>query len=1028
MKKILLLHFLMLLAWAGYSQTQVSGTVSDQKGEPLPGVSILVKGTTQGTITGINGDYTINVADNNAVLVFSFVGYVTQEIPLNDRNKIDVNLSEDIKSLEEVVVIGYGTQKRSSITGSIASIDSDEITQAPASRIEQSLQGKVAGVQVTSQSGQPGDKPTIRIRGAGTNGSAEPIYIVDGFQVSGIDYLNPGDIAKMDILKDAASAAIYGARGANGVVLITTKSGNGKPLIQYSGYYGVQNAWKKLDVLNAKEYAVMMNEGAANAGRSPIFANTDLGAGTDWQEEVYNKNAPITNHQVTLSGSNDISKYTTALSYYSQEGIVGGKKSKFDRYSARINSDHKVGDKFTFGENISYSYISRNAISANEEFGGIMSNAINLDPVTPVYEDNPDSEYLNNNAVKNGDRYYAISEYIAQEVVNPLARLAVTHGDTRVDKFVGNVYGEYEIIPNLKFRSSFGLDLGYVVTEGYSPASYLNSATITQKASVSKEMQRTFNWQNENTLQYQKDIDDHSFTFLIGNTVREEKYEQFGGGKQGLVVTDPDLVNLAYATDPESATISGFEVENALVSFFGRVIYNYKEKYLLTAIVRRDGSTRFGPDNRYGTFPSLSLGWVASREDFFPDQEVLTFAKLRASWGQNGSDAIGDYRYVSSIATGRGYTFYDPSTGETYVDGASPSFIANPELKWEASEQTDIGLDLGFFNEKLSVNFDYYRKETKDLLLVPPVPGIAGNAAGASNVGGVLNQGIEIAINYNGSAGDFTYSIGGNLATLNNEVLTVDGSNGVLTGASISTYGTVSRMEAGYPIGYFYGYKSNGLFQNQAEIDGYVNSNGQLLQPKAVPGDVRFVDYNNDGVINDDDRTMIGNPHPDITYGFNGSANYKNFSLSFLFNGVHGNEIFSGIRRHDLSQSNMPAYFMDRWTGEGTSNEIPRFTLNDTNENYSRISDMYVESGSFLRLRNVTLGYTLPENVRGPFKSVRIYGAVDNLLTFTNYRGLDPEVGSRLNENGSSNVLDTGIDRGIYPQPRTFRVGVDLSL
>jgi len=1027
MKKFILINCLLLLSWSAFSQQTIKGKVTADDGSTLPGVNVLVKGTNIGTVTDIDGNYSIS-ANDDATLVFSFIGFATLEVNVQSRSVIDVQLNEDITALEEVVVIGYGTQKRSAITGSIASLDADDITQAPVTRIEQSLQGKVAGVQVTNQSGQPGDKPTIRIRGAGTNGNADPIYIVDGFQVSGIDYLNPGDIEKIDILKDAASAAIYGARGANGVVLITTKSGQGTPMIQYSGYYGVQNAWRKLDVLNAQEYAIMMNEGAANAGLSPLFTNTSLGEGTDWQEETFTENAPITNHQLTLSGSNDVSKYTAAISYFGQEGIVGGDKSQFERYSARINSEHKLGDRFTFGENFSYSYLTRNAIDANQEFGGVVSNAVNLDPITSVYESDPDAEYLNNPAVQDGNRYYAISDYVAQEVVNPLARLAVTHGNTRVDKFVGNLFGEYEIIPGLKAKTTFGLDLGYVVVEGYNPEYYLNAARFVQNASVSKDMQRTFNWQNENTLQYEREFGGHSVAVLVGNTVREERYEQFGGGKQGLVVTDPDKVNLALATDPESATIDGFTVENALISYFGRAIYSYKDKYLLTAIVRRDGSTRFGPENRYGTFPSVSLGWVASREQFFPNQDIVTFAKLRASWGQNGSDAIGDYRYVSSIATQRGYTIYDPATGEAYIDGASPAFIANPNLKWESSEQTDIGLDLGLWDDKITINFDYYRKETKDLLLVPPVPGVAGNAAGAANVGGVLNEGIELAINYRGIIGDFNYSIGGNIATLDNEVLTVDGANGVLTGASISTYGTVSRMEAGFPIGYFYGYKTDGLFQTQEEVNSYTNSDSELLQPAAVAGDVRFVDLNGDGVINDEDRTMIGSPHPDITYGINGSVGYKNITLSFLLNGVYGNDIFNGIRRHDLTQSNMPAYFLERWTGAGTSDEIPRFTLNDTNQNYSRISDLYVEDGSFLRMRNVTLGYTLPERFSGPLKSVHIYGAVDNLFTLTNYRGMDPEVGSRLNDNNTPNVLDTGIDRGVYPQPRTFRIGLDITL
>jgi len=1008
----------------------IGGRVVDKNsGEGLLAATVRIDNTENGTTTDLDGYFTFTSEIAEVNVTVNYVGYETLNATIAEGEENILTLEPNISYLEEAVVIGYGTQKRSSITGAVASLDEDEITQTPVLRVENALQGRVSGVSISNQSGQPGDAPTIIIRGIGTNGNATPIYIVDGIQVDEIDYLNPSDIESIDILKDAASTAIYGARGANGVVLITTASGTGADGVRakFSSYYGVQNPWKVMDMMNATEYAQLINEGSINAGRNPLYEDpTIFGEGTDWQREVLNFNAPILNHNVSFSNVTNGSSYNLALSYFSQEGIVGGRQSRFDRYTARINVNHKVNDQLRIGGNFSYALMDRSSVASNQEFGGLVSNSINLDPITPVYMDDEAvyndtlSEYYLNPAVKNADgRYYAISEIISQEIVNPLARLEVSHGNLQEAKFVGNAFAEYEILDGLKFKTLIGAELGNMTGNGYSPMFYLNSAQSNIVPAVHKYFGKSTVLSAINTLNYKKDIGKHGFDALLGTAYRDWTFEWMNGSKTGLITDDPAKVNLGLATDNLSSQLFGGIVENALASTFGRIIYDYDDKYIFTAVLRRDGSTKFGPENRFGAFPSVSGGWIISKESFFPQGGAISFLKLRASWGQNGNDQISDYAWVAAITSGRNYTFRDSTGGETLAVGSSPAQVADPALTWEASEQIDIGFDLTFWQDRFTINADYFRKETKGLLIRKPVPGVAGNEAGETNVGGILNSGVELSLNYRTNIGNAYLMLGANATYIKNTVLTVDGAQGVITGAGISTYGTVTRMEAGLPIGYFYGYKTQGIFQNEAEVFSHINSNGDPLQPRAVPGDVRFVDVNEDGVIDDADRTFLGSPQPDLIYGFNGEFQYNNWKLLFLFFGNYGNEVFNGTRRHDLTETNFPTYWEDRWQGEGTSNEMPRFTFNDVNQNYSRVSDIYVEDGSFLRLRNLTLGYTIKPTKH--IKSAYIYVAGENLLTFTKYRGLEPEIGAR---NGW--ILDMGIDRGVYPQAKTYRIGIDV--
>ncbi len=1015
----------LFIGWQLSAQRTISGTVtSAEDGLAVIGATVQIKGTSTGTVTDLDGTYEISVPNNATVLIFSYTGMEQQEVAVGNRSVIDVIFTVNAQLLDEVVVVGYGVQKKSVVTGAISSVSAEEIKKSSILRVEQALQGRTAGVQVTSASGQPGDGLTVRIRGAGTTGSADPLYVVDGLPVGGIDYLNPGDIESIEVLKDAASAAIYGARAANGVVLITTKSGTkGKMQLSYDGYTGIQNPWRQLSMLNAREYAIIQNEAAAASGLSLRFQDPEaLGEGTNWQDQLFEENAPIMNHQVSVTGGTDKSNYAATMSYFTQEGIVGGDKSQFDRYTARINSEHKVSDRFTFGENISFTHIDRRSVDANNEFGGPLMSTLNIDPITPVFETDPARlATYNANAVTDGNgNVYGISRYATQEVVNPLARLQVTNNKYKLDKIVGNMYGQYELIDGLKFRTSFGIDLAYGTGDNFAPIYYLNAAQINSESRVNKSIDRWFGWIWENTVSYDKNFGSHNLGLLAGTTAQENNYENLAGGKSGVVFDDFGNAFLNTAVNEESATAGGGAASSAILSYFGRVTYEFQNKYLFTGIVRVDGSSRFGANNRFGVFPSFSAGWVVSEESFLKGNNLIDFLKIRASWGQNGNQEIGDYRWASTIATGAGYSF---GNGNVFTSGSVPSTVPNPDLEWETSEQTNVGVDVRFLEGRVSVTTDYYIKKTLGLLVDAPIPGIVGNRAPTVNGGNVENRGWEFAINYRDEVlNGLDFNVGVNFSYNENEVTAINNAEGVLVGAGFSTYGTVSRAAVGFPIAYFWGLKTDGLFQNAGDVENYVNADGGLIQPNARPGDIKFVDLNNDGVINDADRTIIGNPTPDWTYGANLSASYRGFDLGLFLQGTVGNDIFNGTRRHDLTTANMPARFLNRWTGEGTSNDIPRSTATDPNGNFSKISDFYIEDGSFLRVKDMQVGFTLPQSALSYLKiqHIRLYVAAQNLLTFTNYNGFDPEIGAR-------SALDIGIDRGIYPQARAYRVGLNVT-
>jgi len=1007
----------------------VRGVISDRlTEETLPRANVVVDGTTTGTAADLQGRYELTLEPGTYTLAFSFLGYLTEyrevTLAIGQTLSIDVALSPDITIFDEIVVIGYGSQPKRVITGAIASVSSEEITSTPVLRVEQALQGRTAGVQVTHLSGQPGEAPTIRIRGAGTTGNAAPLFIVDGMEVGGIDFLNPGDIESIDVLKDAASAAIYGARAANGVVLITTRRGEKGPMrLTYSTYQGFQNAVRNVQMLDADQYRMLMNEGARNAGITEPFDLNEIPLhNTDWQDELFVRNAPMVNHDVSISGGSERSTYASSLSYFNQQGIIGGDRSQFTRLTARLNTTHQVNDWFNFGNIFAYTHIRTRGIASNASFNAAYGSALNMDPLTPVFETNENvlntPPFSTQPVVRDSDgNIFAISEHVRGEVVNPLAMLEIQTGRTSVDKLVGNIYGEFEFIEGLKFRTTGGLDLAYVQNDGFEPLFYLSPTWLEiDRTSVNKGIDRWLTWDWQNTLTFSREIDGHNFTALAGISARKTSFENLFGSNSMVPTDDPDHVYLDMALDTLWQAWGGAS-QSALMSQFGRITYDFERRYALNVTLRRDGSSRFGPGNRFGVFPSVGLSWVISDEDFFPDLRAIDIVKLRGAWGVNGNEQIGDFMFLSTMRTAAlGYIF-----GGGREIGAIPAFIENKDIHWEESEQLNFAIDFGAFNNRLTGSVDYYIKTTKGLLETIPIPGHVGNAPPVANVGSVENRGVELSLDWRHVGRDFSYSFGINGAYNRNRMTVIGNEEGILPGAGWAVAGMVTRTEVGKPIAYFWGYKTDGIFQNRAEVFQHVNRQGQLLQPIAVPGDVRFVDVNGDGVINADDRTMIGNPTPDVTFGFNGNIEFRQFDLGFLIAGTYGNEIFNGMQRRDLRFTNRTIHALDRWTGEGTSNTVPRYTWIDPNLN-ERVSDLYIEDGSFIRLRNIQIGYTIPRTVLNAIQAHtwRIFVSAENLFTLTNYTGADPEI-------GAISAFDIGIDRGVYPQARTWRVGTTIS-
>jgi TonB-linked SusC/RagA family outer membrane protein len=1012
----------------------IQGTVlssSDQT--PLPGASVIIKGTTNGTITDADGKFTIE-ASNNDIIVVSFIGYLSEEITVGNRNTFEVALNENISELQEVVVIGYGEQKKKLVTGATEQIKGEKFAELSTPSVLEGLQGQAPGVTVTHTSGQPGEPLKINIRGVGTIGNSGPLYVVDGVQTGDISYLNSADIESVDILKDAASAAIYGSQAANGVVLITTKSGKaGKMNISFDGWYGVQQVARKVDMLNSQEYAVIMNEAAINTGKTPYFTMDEInamGEGSDWFDQMIYDNAKTQNYVLGINGGSEVSTYSMSLSYTGQEGIIGGPDlSEYNRYTFRVNSDHKVWkDIIKIGENLTFSYINRNGISVGNQYNNTLRGAFNTSPLLPVYDDNGD--FLNNSAGA-GVMYMGREwEPWAEGESNPYASMKYNNqGNNRDQKLLGNVYIEISPLKGLKFTSRYGIDYYMAQSRSFRPVYELSLYDFRLFDEASQGMNEGFAYTFENFITYDFNLGDHDISAMGGMTAYENQGSWVNVTNADLIISDLKHAYIDNTTNQDFTRLSfggGPYDEAKLLSYYGRLSYNFREKYMLNATFRADGSSRFAEGNRWGYFPSISGGWVITNESFMQSlPDWMDFLKLRASWGQVGNQNIGAWQYLAPISIGDANYYFGSADFDASGNaiGAYPSRLANEEVKWEVSEQTNIGLDANFMNGKVSASIDWYNKITRDWLLVKPGFATAGAEPPFFNGGNVQNTGIELGLTWNDKIGDFNYSVMVNVSKNSNEVTEVPTEDGIVHGLTNMLYDNAGefyhRARTGYPIGYFWGWKTDGIFQNEEEVQSYTDSEGNLIQPNARPGDLRYVDLNNDGVINDADKDMVGDPNPDYTYSLSFSANYKAFDLSILAYGVAGNQIVQSYRNQVNAYANYTSEILGRWHGEGTSNTIPRVT--ETNVNY-QFSDIFVKDGDFLRINNITLGYNFNTLFNsGAISKLRLYATVQNAFTFTKYNGMDPEIGYGL-ENGSA-----GVDVGYYPRPRTYMLGLNFN-
>lgn len=1038
MRKIFTFLIILCITSFAYGQTRtISGTImGGDSNETLPGVSVVIQGTTTGTISDFDGKYIIS-ANKGDILVFSYVGYLSETMEVGDASQIDMVLVPDIQDLDEVVVIGYGKQKKSLVTGSIAKISSEEIVKSPVLRAEQAIQGRTSGVTVTQSSGQPGSGFTVRVRGTGSNSGSEPIYVVDGMRMGGIESVNLNDIESIEILKDAASAAIYGAQGANGVVLITTKSGKkGDAKVNYKFYFGIQDlANKKFSVLDRNDYLdyrwrALTAEGIDNATISDPAGTYHLplpgseGTNTNWIGEVFAP-APMVEHNLSVSGGGEKSTYVFSTSYFSQDGIAGGDKANYTRYSARFNAEHQVKEWLSIGNKITYNHSKRTSLPENNLFNNFMNRAINMDPLTQVTVDNysdlpgfvqiQQPEYV----VKDGDgRYYGISNYVGGEVFNPLAASEVNNGAYLTDKILGSVNADLKPIEGLMYRTKFDFEIAYGNNNYWSPKTYFNLENDNPQNGVGSSFDKWTNWQWGNYITYDFNLQDHNFSVLGGMEARQENYRALYGFGSNMEKESPEFAFINNTVDSLSRANDAIN-EVKWLSYFGRINYNLHEKYLASFVLRRDGSSLYGPENQYGIFPSVSFGWVISKEDFW-NIDWFNFLKYRASWGMNGSTSnLAPNQWRGLITQAYQY----PNASGQLLPVSEPEVNSNPNLKWEASEQLDLGFDMAFFNNKLTFNTDYYRKITRDLLTKATDGAIYGNYNTYVNAGDVLNTGIEVELGYKYTQGDFNFKIDLNAAYNYNEVLST-GDADVLEGTTLHLEdGPITRFRVNYPVWYYSAYKTDGIFQTDEEAANYRNVADIRYQANAKAGDVKFVDINRDGTINSEDRVMVGDPNPDWILGANISIDYKNFDLSLFIQGAFGHQVVNALNRSDRFGYNKPQfYYDDAWEGEGSTNDWFRPSELDPNGNF-RNSDLFVNDASFVRLKNMQLGYNF-----GNLSFLRDYGidnarifvSAQNLLTLTKYKGLEPEIGAVA---GPSAV---GIDYGFYPSARIFQFGFNV--
>lgn len=1008
---------------AALAQTgTVTGTVTEAStGEPLPGVNVVLVGLQQGASTDIDGQYEIsNVQPGIYDVQASFIGFQSAvttgvEVVAGEASVVDFSLQEGALGLDELVVVGYGEQSRKELTTSISSISTEDIADRGLTNAAEALQGTVPGLVVTQNSGSPGQGFSVRIRGIASTGNNEPLYVVDGLPLADRpEYLNPNDIESIDVIKDAAGAAIYGTQGANGVILITTKKGSAdQTRVSFNAQYGVSEVPRQIDMLEAAEYATLRNEAAINAGQAPPYANPASlrGQSTNWQDQIF-QNGVFQKYTLGVSGGGEGFSYRVSGDFTDETGVVETSDNR--QINFRLNTEYtEASGLFSVGQNLSIGRDFRNTVPEGDDVNNLLISTLQFSPTEPVTD--PELSTTNN---------YTFSQF-GNNARNPVAVLDFNNSEDRSTRLAGNVFGELSPIEGLTLKSDFGLDLRYGDSYSFTPIFEVNPefSNLTNQVTRYSDRRSSLIWSN--TVTYRRLFGDRHDMRLLGGTSAEwNAYEFIEAIGRDLPNDDPSLRYVQQGTGVPGA--NGDLTQDRLLSYFARGNYTYDERYLLTVVARYDGSTRFGENNRYGFFPSFSLAWRLSEESFMEQFEFIDELKLRGGYGINGNDAIGNFLFLTGIEGFRNYVLGQ----ENIFPGATVAGSGNPDLQWEESRQTSLGLDAELFESRFTATADFFIKNTKDLLLGVPQLSTSGaqRFGQVQNAGDVQNIGWELSLGYGDDVldGDLTYQLSGNIAQVSNEVKSL-GASSPLPGGNYRQ-GPVTLTRVGLPIGTFYGYETDGLFQTQEEVD-QANALGDPSLPfQAVgtaPGDIRFRDLNGDGVITDADRTDIGNPFPDFTYGFTGRIAYRGVDLSFLLQGVEGNELFAAYEFYTLGSGifNLEEDALNRWTGPGTSNDMPRLTVDDPNQN-TRISDRYVRDGSYLRLKNVTLGYTVPqslfESIGANVRRARIFVSGQNLLTFTGYNGLDPEIGER---NG---VLDRGIDRGVYPQSRTYTVGLDF--
>lgn len=1019
----------LLASKPAYAQTaRVNGTVIDQRtAVPIPGATVTSKNNKTTAIADNDGRFTINTSAGD-VLVITAIGYLQQEATVGSGD-LKIQLKESDNQLENVVVIGYGTQKKKLVTGANLQVKGSDIQKQSTTNALQALQGQAPGVQITSYSGQPGSGMNVIIRGKGTVGNNGPLFIVDGLQTVDISYLNPADIESIDILKDAASAAIYGSQGANGVILVTTRSGrnNQKLQVTLDGFYGVQNVAKKAQLLNAKEYATIMNEAAVNSGKSPYFTNdviNNLPVNTNWLDQMFVKNVPNQNYVLGMQGGGAGSSFSSSLGYTGQGGIVGGQNiSNFERYTFRINSEHNLYQNIIkLGQHLTFNYQNTRGIAVDGQYNNTLRPAFGISPFLPMYDSS--GNYFSSD--KTGWYPGKPAQAWNNGEANPYASMDYTTRNRNSNQnLFGDVYLQVEPIKGLKFRSSLGLNYYSNQSHGYTPVYHLSIYAFNDTSKVYQSMGNGRTIQFDNLLSYDFRVgSDHNVSVMAGTSALKRKGTSMNGYNWDLRVSDINSAYLSVAQNVNRGApymgVSGGPFEYGLSSYFGRLQYNFREKYLLNLTFRSDASSNFAQGHRTGYFPSVSAGWVTTMEDFMQGITWLDFLKVRGSWGRVGNQNIPANQYLSLINFNNAAYIFGPAEGAN-TQGAVPSgTIGNPNIKWETSEQTNIGFD-ATVKKRLNITFDYYVKNTKDWLIYIPLQATSGVDGMFINGGDVKNTGVELALNYRNNFGKLYYSVGVNGAYNKNRIGNIPTNDHIIHGNTNVLYanaGEFYRAANGMPVGYFWGYKTAGVFQTEAEVNAYTGKTGGKIQPDAQPGDVKYVDLNNDGVIDANDKTKIGDPNPDVTFGFNIALDYKGFDFAVQASGVAGNQIVQSWRNHSGSQGNYSAEILERWHGPGSSNRIPRVT--EDNRNWTQFSDLYIHNGSFLRISTITLGYDFSNLVKKNYLSkVRLYASVLNAFTITKYNGMDPEVG--YNEGFSS-----GVDLGYYPRPRTVMVGANI--